>query len=235
MSGSTTNQTREVNMRMTYPARCGLSRAALFLLCGAMALAAAPARAQEVPDELVKSVAEDVLKIVQEDRELRAGSQSKMAQLIEEKIVPHFDFERMTRLAVGRNWRQATPEQRKALMDEFRTLLVRSYSAAYNAYKDITVEVKPLRLRPSDDDVVVRTLIKLPGGAPPVGVDYSMYKASSNWKVYDVTVDGVSLVTTYRNTFADQVSRGGIESLVKALQEMNAAKAAPAPAGGQNR
>jgi phospholipid transport system substrate-binding protein len=210
----------------------GLMWAAAALLGAALA---APARAQEAPDELVRRVADDVLKIIQQDRELREGSQSKMAQLIEEKIVPHFDFERMTRLAVGRNWRQATAEQRLALVEEFRTLLVRSYSAAYNAYKQIVVEVKPVRLLPSDEDVQVKTLIKLPEGAPPVSVDYSMYKASTSWKVYDVTVDGVSLVTTYRSTFAEQVSRSGIDGLVKALQEMNAARSAPPPAGAARR
>jgi phospholipid transport system substrate-binding protein len=213
-----------------HPARRTLLRATLVLV--AVLTPVAPALAAgEAPDALVQSVAADVLKIIQQDRELRAGSQSKMAELIEEKIVPHFDFQRMTRLAVGRNWRQATPAQQKQLVDEFRTLLVRSYSTAYSAYRDIEVEVKPVRLQPSDEDVQVRTLIKLPNGAPPVSVDYSMFKASSSWKVYDVTVDGVSLVTTYRSTFADQVSKGGIDGLVKSLAEMNAAKSAPPPAG----
>lgn len=187
------------------------------------------ALAQETPDQLVKQVAEDVLRIVEQDRELRSGSQSKMAELIEEKIVPHFDFERMTRLAVGRNWRQATPEQRKQLVDEFRTLLVRSYSTAYSAYKQIEVEVKPLRMRPTDEDVQVRTQIKVPNGAQPVNVDYSMFKAGDTWKVYDVSVDGVSLVTTYRNTFAERVRQGGIDGLIKALAEMNSANGPPPP------
>jgi len=218
-------------MSFLYPACRNLL---IFMLALAGTVVSA-AHAQDAPDQLVRRVADDVLKIVQEDRELRVGSQSKMAQLIEEKIVPHFDFERMTRLAVGRSWRQATPPQQEALIGEFRALLVRSYSAAYNAYSNIAVEVKPLRLQPSDEDVQVKTQIKLPGGAPPVGVDYSMYKASSTWKVYDVTVDGVSLVTTYRSTFADQVSRGGIDGLVKALTEMNTAKSAPPPAGVQKR
>jgi phospholipid transport system substrate-binding protein len=185
--------------------------------------------AQEAPDELVKRVANDVLKIIEQDRELRSGSQSRMAELIEEKIVPHFDFERMTRLAVGRNWRQATPAQRQKLVDEFRILLVRSYSTAYTAYKQIEVDVKPLRVRPGDEDVQVRTQIKLPNGAQPVNVDYSMFKAGDKWEVYDVAVDGVSLVTTYRNTFAEQVRQGGIDGLIKALADMNAANAPPAP------
>lgn len=191
--------------------------------------------AEQAPDELVRSVANDVLKIVQQDRELRAGSQSKMAELMEEKIAPNFDFQRMTRLAVGRSWRQATPEQQKRLADEFRTLLIRSYSTAYSAYRDIEIEVKPLRLQPTDEDVTVRTLIKVPGGGQSVNVDYSMFKAASSWKVYDVTVDGISLVTTYRGTFAEQVNKDGIDALIKALTDMNAAKAAPAPAGARKQ
>jgi phospholipid transport system substrate-binding protein len=186
---------------------------------------AAPALAQSAPDELVRSVADDVLKVMRQDRELRAGSQSRMAELIEEKIAPHFDFERMTRLAVGKNWRQATPDQQRSLVQEFRNLLVRSYSAAYTAYKEITVEVKPLKVQPTDEDVQVRTQIKLPGEVPPVSVDYSMYKSPASWKVYDVAVDGVSLVTTYRSSFADQIRQSGIDGLVRSLQEMNARKA----------
>ena len=184
-------------------------RSVVRLLAVIAVLLPAMVAAQTPPDELVKRVADDVLKIIQQDRELAAGSQSKMAQLIEEKIVPNFDFERMTRLAVGKSWRQATPEQQKALMDEFRTLLLRSYSTAYSAYKFIVIEVKPLKLQPDDEDVQVKTLIKLPGGAPPVNVDYSMFKGSAGWKVYDVTVDGVSLVTTYRSTFSDQIQKSG--------------------------
>jgi phospholipid transport system substrate-binding protein len=192
-----------------------------------------PALAQTAPDALVKSVAEDVLRIVQQDKELRAGDTSKIAQLMEEKIVPHFDFERMARLAVGRNWREATPEQRATLVNEFRTLLVRSYSAAYSTYRHIVVEVRPLKVQPEEDDVQVKSQIKLPGGAPPVNVDYSMVKNSDVWKVYDVTVDGVSLVTTYRSTFAEEVRKGGIDGLIKSLKELNAAKGAPQPVGAK--
>jgi len=211
---------------------CITDRAALrsvaWLLAVITILLPAVAAAQTPPDELVKRVADDVLKIIQQDRELAAGSQSKMAQLIEEKIVPNFDFERMTRLAVGKSWRQATPEQQKALMDEFRTLLLRSYSTAYGAYKFIVIEVK---LQPDDDDVQVKTLIKLPGGAPPVNVDYSMFKGTAAWKVYDVTVDGVSMVTTYRSTFSDQIQKSGIDGLIKTLADINAVKTLPKPPG----
>ncbi|HXV06556.1 MAG TPA: ABC transporter substrate-binding protein [Burkholderiales bacterium] len=208
---------------------------ATLLLAVAGLLPAPEALAQKAPDELVKSVAEDVLAIVRQDRALREGDNSRMAQLIEEKIVPHFDFERMTRLAVGRSWRQATPEQRQQLIDEFRRLLVRSYSAAYSTYNHIVVEVKPLKLQPGEEDVQVKTLIKLPGGAPPVSVDYSMVNNSPDWKVYDVVVDGISLVTTYRTTFAEEVNKGGIEGLLKSLAALNAAKTAQRPVGATRR
>lgn len=197
----------------------------------ALLLAPLAALAQKAPDALVRSVADEVLKIVQNDQALREGDNARMARLIEEKIVPHFDFERMTRLAVGRPWREATPEQRQSLIEQFRTLLVRSYSAAYSAYKQIVIDVKPLKVQPSEEDVQVRTEIKLPGGAPPVKVDYSMVKANDDWKVYDVVVDGVSMVTTYRNTFADQVRKGGVEGLIQTLDDMNKAKTPPRAAG----
>jgi phospholipid transport system substrate-binding protein len=206
------------------------------LLASAVWLAPAPALAGPLPDELVKSVANDVLAVIREDKALKAGDTSRMAQLIEEKIAPHFDFERMTRLAVGRSWRQASAEQQAQLVREFRTLLVRSYSNAYSAYNHIVVDVKPLKLQPGDDDVQVRTQIRLPGGAPPINVDYSMVKNSEDWKVYDVTVDGVSLVTTYRTTFAEEVSKGGIDGLLASLTALNSAKpAAQRPAGAPRR
>jgi phospholipid transport system substrate-binding protein len=202
-------------------------RAGVLLAAGALGVIA-PAAAQTAPDQLVRGVADDVLSIMRQDQELRAGNQSRMAELIEQKIAPHFDFERMTRLAVGKSWRQATADQQRSLVQEFRNLLVRSYSAAYTTYKEIAVDVKPLKLQPSDDDVQVRTQIKLPGDAPPVSVDYSMYKSPGNWKVYDVAVDGVSLVTTYRSSFSEQIRQAGIDGLVKSLQDMNSRKAEPA-------
>jgi len=178
--------------------------------------------AQEAPDVVVKQVAAQVVTALREDPDLRSGNPAKMAQLIEQVIAPHFDFERMTRLAVGRAWRQATPDQRKALIEEFRTLLIRSYSTAYTSYKTIVVNVKPLRLQGGEDDVQVKSEIKLPGDTPPISVDYSMYKSSAEWKVYDVTVDGVSLVTTYRSTFADEIQQSGIDGLIKSLRDKNA-------------
>ena len=177
--------------------------------------------AQIAPDKLVKSVADDVLAGLRQDPELKAGSQAKFAELLEQKVAPHFDFERMARLAVGRGWRQATPEQQQALVEQFRSLLIRSYSSAYTAYKDIAIDVKPVRMQPTDNDVQVRTAIKVPNGGQAISVDYSMYKAGSDWKIYDVTVEGVSLVTTYRSTFADEIRQNGVDGLIKSLREKN--------------
>ncbi len=195
----------------------------------AVMLFAAPAYAQESPDKLVQKVADEVLQTLRTDPDLRAGSQAKMAQLIEQKVAPHFDFDRITRLAVGRNWRQATPEQQKLLVDNFRSMLLRSYSTAYTAYNNIAIEVKPWRGQPTDDDAQVKTEIKLPGGAPPIAVDYSMTKTPTEWKIYDVTVGGVGLVTTYRTTFADEIRQKGIDGLIKSLQDKNA----PPPPGAK--
>jgi phospholipid transport system substrate-binding protein len=177
--------------------------------------------AQIAPDKLVKSVADDVLAGLRQDPELKAGSQAKFAELLEQKVAPHFDFERMARLAVGRGWRQATPEQQQALVEQFRSLLIRSYSSAYTAYKDIAIDVKPVRMQPTDNDVQVRTAIKVPSSGQAISVDYSMYKAGSDWKIYDVTVEGVSLVTTYRSTFADEIRQNGVDGLIKSLQAKN--------------
>jgi phospholipid transport system substrate-binding protein len=187
----------------------------LFLVFGSVA------QAQTPPDKLVKDVANEVLKSLREDPDLRTSNPTKMAELIEKKVAPHFDFERMARLAVGRNWREASDDQKKLLIEQFRQLLVRSYSTAYSAYRNIAVEVKPVRMNAADDDVQVKSEIKLPGGAPPVNVDYAMYKNDSDWKVYDVIVDGVSLVTTYRSTFAEEIRQNGIDGLIKSLREKN--------------
>jgi len=192
------------------------------LVCGAMLVAASSAADFPPPDVVVRNTGEDVLRAVNEDEGVRNGAPTKLVALIETKIVPHFDMNRMTRLAVGKNWREATPEQRKTLTNEFQTLLVRSYAAAYSAYKQVKVEVRPLKLAGNEDDVTVKTQILLPGGAPPVAVDYAMGATPEGWKVYNVVVDGVSLVTTYRNDFTGQIQAGGIDGLIKNLQERNA-------------
>ncbi len=187
------------------------------LFAASLALAA---NAQEAPDVLVKRVAEDVLQTIRSDKDLQAGNQAKVKQLIESKLAPNFDFTRMTALAMGRNWRSATPEQQKALTDEFRTLLVRTYSGALSNYRDNTMDYAPLRMNPGDTEVTVRTSVRRPGQAP-VQIDYSMAKAPEGWKAYDVIVAGVSLVTNYRDEFNDAVKSSGIDGLIKTLVAKN--------------
>lgn len=194
------------------------------------ALAVTAAAAQEGPDQLVKRVTNEVLAIVKQDKDLQAGNPQKVVELAEAKVLPHFDFTRMTRLAVGRNWNQANDAQKEALVKEFRTLLVRTYSNSLSAYRNQTIDVKPTRMAAGDEEATVRTQVIQPGG-PPIPIDYAMQKAGSGWKVYDVVVDGVSLVTTYRSSFNDQIQKGGIDGLLKTLQERNRAPEPPKAPG----
>ena len=185
------------------------------------------------PDVLVRNTTEEVLTIVRNDKDIKAGKVDRIVDLIEEKVAPHFDFPRMTRLAVGRAWRDATPAQREALIKEFRILLVRSYSAAFTAYTGVTVEYRPFRFNPGDTEASVQTLIKLPDGKESIGVDYDMALTPNSWKVYDVRVAGASLIINYRNLFALDIDRGGIDGLIKSLVNKNSANARPAPAAKQ--
>jgi phospholipid transport system substrate-binding protein len=195
-------------------------------MAGATAMSA---MAEDVaPDVLVRKTTEEVLTVVRNDKDIRAGNVARIVQLIEEKVAPHFDFERMTRLAVGRAWREATPAQREALVKEFRTLLVRSYSAAFTAYSGIAVDYRPHKMAEGDTETTVQTLIKLPGGAPPMGVDYDMGKTPDGWKVYDVSVAGASLIINYRNLFAQEIQTSGIDGLIKSLVDKNSGKTATA-------
>jgi phospholipid transport system substrate-binding protein len=184
------------------------------------AFAAPLAWAQEAPDALVKRIAEETLASIRADKELQSGNYAKVKELIESKLVPHFDTARMTALAVGRNWRSASPEQQKELSEQFKTLLIRTYSNALTNYRDNTMSYKPLRANPGDNEVVVRTEVTRPGQAP-VPIDYSMEKTPEGWKAYDVVVAGVSLVTNYRDEFNDTVRSSGIDGLIKALQTKN--------------
>jgi phospholipid transport system substrate-binding protein len=188
-------------------------------------VAAAPSRAQEAPEVLVKRVSQDVLATIKGDPLIQAGNEARIREVIESKLVPNFDFTRMTALAMGRNWRAATPEQQKRLTDEFKTLLVRTYSGALNQYRNETIDYKPLRMNPTDVDVTVRTLVMKPVGSP-VQIDYSLEKKAEGWKAYDVIVGGVSLVTNYRDEFNDQIAKGGIDGLVKTLADKNRGVAA---------
>lgn len=184
-------------------------------------LTATPAAAQELgPDALVKNVTNDVLAIVRQDRAIQSGDTRKAVQLVEQKVLPHFDFPHMTQLAVGRDWRQASAEQQKALTDQFRTLLVRTYSNALTEYRNQTIDFKPTRMSPADTDVTVRTEVRQPG-QKPVSIDYRLEKTANGWKVYDVMVADVSLVRNYRETFAQEVRNGGIDGLIKSLQAKN--------------
>lgn len=179
------------------------------------------ALAQEVaPDVLVKSITTEVIGIIKQDKDIQAGNPRKIADLVEKRILPHFSFARMTRIAVAVNWRRATPEQQKALTEEFKTLLVRTYSNALSLYRDQVIEFKPLRMRPDDAEVTVKSDIRQ-RGAQPVTLDYDMEKTPSGWKVFDVKVGGVSLITNYREDFAAQVRESGIDGLIKVLVSKN--------------
>lgn len=195
----------------------------LFLLINCACLcagAAAFAADAPAPDALAKAVTEEVLGIIRADKDIQSGNQKKVHELIETKIAPHFNFVSMTRLAMGKNWNQANPEQRKVLISEFRTLLVRTYTTAFTQYKNQTVEYRPVRLAPNDNDVVVKSLVKQPSGQP-VAVDYSMEKTDNGWKVYNVKIEGISLVENYRNTFNTEIQRNGVDGLIRSLTQKN--------------
>lgn len=189
-----------------------------------MLLAISPGAHAETtaPDVLIRNIAQDVLSIVRQDKDIRAGNKQKILALVDAKVLPDFDFERMAKEAAGKNWRNATPEQKKTLVAEFRNLLVNTYTNTFKSYQDQTVEVLPL-LSPVDaNEVTVKTLIAKPG-AESISVDYEMEKTAQGWKAFDLTVDGVSLVITYRSTFDEIVEQSGINGLIKNLVDKNSA------------
>ncbi|HYS58383.1 MAG TPA: ABC transporter substrate-binding protein [Burkholderiales bacterium] len=192
-----------------------------FCVLFALLIPLAHAQQPVAPDVLVKSITEEVVTILKKDEDIQAGDSKKAAALIETKIVPHFNFIRMTRIAMARNWRLASPEQQKELADEFKTLLVRTYSTALANYRDQQIDYKPLRSKPEDTEVTVRSDVKQSGSSQPVSIDYEMEKTPNGWKVYDVKVGGVSLVTTYRDTFASEVRERGVDGLIKSLSTKN--------------
>jgi phospholipid transport system substrate-binding protein len=199
------------------------NRIALWLSAVALAFGCAAVQAQAVkpPDVLIKEVSTDVLDTVRADTSIRAGDVQKVIALVDTKVMPYVDFQRMTASAVGRNWRQATPEQQKRLQDEFKILLVRTYSGALAQVKDQTVQLKPMRSSPEDTEVVVRTEVR--GKGDPIQLDYRLEKTPSGWKIYDVNVLGVWLVENYRNTFAQEIGANGIDGLIAKLAERNKA------------
>ncbi|WP_068636983.1 MlaC/ttg2D family ABC transporter substrate-binding protein [Thauera butanivorans] len=191
-----------------------------FLVAGLMP--AAQAAAQQGPDVLVRDVTNEVLEIVRADKSIQAGDPQRIRELVDAKVLPHFDFRRMTMLAVGPDWRSASAEQQARLTDAFRTLLVRTYSNALTQYRDQTIEFKPTRFGEADKRVQVRTEVRQTG-AQPIGIDYMLEKSDAGWKVFDVIVAGVSLVTNYRSSFAQDVRSGGIDGLIKSLEAKNRA------------
>jgi phospholipid transport system substrate-binding protein len=185
------------------------------------ALVASIAFAQETaPDVLIRDVTEEVLAAIRKDKALQAGDSRKIAALVDAKILPHFDFRRATQIAVGAAWRRATPEQQEGLTREFKALLVRTYSGALASYRDQAIEVLPLRASPGDTEVIVRSRVRKPG-AEPVLIEYDMEKNATAWKVYDIRVAGISLVATYRTSFAEEIRNRGIDGLISTLAAKN--------------
>ena len=182
---------------------------------------AMPASALEVgPDVLVRNVTLEVIEIIVKDKEIQSGNQKKVIDLVEEKVLPHFNFTAMTRLAVAQSWEKSTPDQKKRLVEEFKTLLVRTYSSALSTYSDQKFDFRPLRAKPTDTDVTVQVRIAQ-AGREPVTLDYDMEKTATGWKAYDVRVGGVSLVANYRTEFANEIRNNGIDGLVKSLALKN--------------
>ena len=183
-------------------------------------LLALTAQAQDAPDVLIKQVTEDVLEIVRNDKDIQSGNTQKAIELVDKKVLPYFDFLHMTALALGKDWRKATPQQQQQLIAEFKTLLVRTYSNALTGYKNQKVVFKPFKMNAGDTDVLVRTEVLQPG-SKAVQLDYSLEKKESGWKVYDVTVAGISLVTNYRDQFAQEVRNGGVDGLIATVAAKN--------------
>ncbi|MBB3283021.1 phospholipid-binding protein MlaC [Mitsuaria sp. BK037] len=177
------------------------------------------------PDQLIRQLSIETLDAVKSDKAIQAGDVSKVMELVNTKVMPHVDFQRITSSAVGRFWRQATPEQKQRLQDEFKTLLVRTYAGALTQVKDQTIAMKPMRAAPEDTEVVVRTEIR--GKGDPIQLDYRVEKTDGGWKIYDVNVLGIWLADQYRNSFAQEINAKGIDGLIKSLAERNAR---PAPA-----
>jgi phospholipid transport system substrate-binding protein len=191
-----------------------------------ISLAATAAFAADMgPDELVKNTANEVLTIIKQDKDIQSGNTQKVVELVQAKVLPHFDFARMTRLAVGRSWSKATDAQKEQLIKEFQTLLVRTYSTSLAQYKNQTIEYKPTKVAPDEKEVTVKSVVNQPGGQP-IAIDYRMEKTPDGWKAFDIAVEGVSLVTNYRNSFNSIAEQSGIDGLIKSLAEKNKSNAA---------
>ena len=199
-----------------------MNRRGLAAACfGAAMFVSGSVWAQQAPDALIREVSQDVIDTARNDKGIQAGDLQRVVALVDAKILPHVNFQRMTASAVGRYWRQATPEQRQRLQDEFKQLLMRTYAGALSQVKDQQIHMKPMRSAPGDTEVIVRTEIR--GRGDQVQMDYRLEKTANGWKIYDVNVLGVWLVENYRNTFAQEISQGGIDGLINKLAERNKA------------
>lgn len=198
-----------------------LQRFMSVIAAGFLALASFTALAQDGPDQLIRRLSVDVLDTIKTDKEMQSGNVRKIVALVDDKVMPHVNFTRMTASAVGRAWRQATPEQQKRLQDEFKTLLVRTYAGALSQVKDQSIAVKPLRGSAADTEVIVRT--EVIGRGDPIQLDYRLEKTADGWRIYDLNVLGVWLVETYRSQFAQEITARGIDGLITALAERNKA------------
>jgi phospholipid transport system substrate-binding protein len=193
----------------------------------AVGVASAQAVDQSTPDGLIKNVVSDVMASVKSDPEIQKGNIPRIVDLVEKKIVPYTDMRRTTEMAMGQNWKKATPEQQAQLVSEFKNLLIRTYSGALSQLRDQTIQFKPLRAAPDDKEVIVKTVVI--GRGDPVPLDYRLEKTANGWRVYDMNIMGVWLVEAYRNQFANQISQNGVDGLVKFLQERNKQLAAAKP------
>lgn len=185
-----------------------------------LALAASASMAEIAADAFVKANADDVLALIKKDKDIQNGDMRKIYDLAEEKILPNFDFERIGRLVLGKYWASATKQQQEDFTKEFRSLMIRTYSSALSKYRNQTIEYKPLRAQPTDKDVTVKTLIVQPGGQP-IAVDYALEKSGDTWKVFDIAIEGVSLVTNYRSQFSGEVRQSSLDGLIQKLAEKN--------------
>lgn len=192
----------------------------LFTACIALAGSGAGAQDAASPDALVKNVTLEVIELIVQDKEIKQGSRAKLIEVIEGKVLPHFNFTTMTALAMGRSWNLATAAQKQLMIEEFRTLLVRTYASALAAYSEQRLQFRPLRAKPTDTDVTVNVRV-MQSGAQPIAIDYSMEKTAAGWKVYDVMVGGVSLVANYRTEFNSVVRESGVDGLIKNLKAKN--------------
>lgn len=198
-------------------------RNTLLALVTTLSLAIAPAMAETPPEEIVSKTTDEILTIVRADKQAYVKDHSKLYKLADEKVLPHFDFVRMSQWVLGKHWREATPEQRGKFVTEFRDLLVRTYSTALLNYTDQKIVVLPVNRKADDEEVVVKTEVKQSGGAPNVPIHYTFYKNKKDnaWKVYDVTIEGVSLVTNYRSVYATKIRQEGLDALLVSMAQSN--------------